>query len=93
MPVVISDEILQHAKLTEREALIEIACHLFDSQRVGKGLAARMAGLTRLEFEEELIRRGLPVIRYTEEMFEEDLKTLDILDTKRQREEGDAGRQ
>ena len=65
MPDVISDEILQHAKLTEREALIEIACHLYDAQLIGKGLAARMSGLTRLEFEDELVRRGLPVIRYT----------------------------
>jgi predicted HTH domain antitoxin len=70
MPVVISDDILQHANLSEREALIEIACHLYDAQRIGKGLAARLAGLTRPEFDDELVRRGLPVIRYTDHLFD-----------------------
>ena len=83
MPVVISDDILRHANLFEREALIEIACHLYDAQRISKGLAARMTGLTRSEFGKELVRRELPVIRYTEQMFDEDLRTLDMPEQKR----------
>ncbi len=92
MPATISDEFLQAAGLTEQEARIELACRLFDAQRIGKGLAARFAGLKRLEFEDELVKRGLPVIRYTEAMLDEDLRGLEALDRlNEQGENRDAG--
>ena len=34
MPVVISDETLKQAGLTEREAVVEIACRLFDAGKL-----------------------------------------------------------
>ena len=34
MPVVISDETLRAAGLSEREAAVEIACHLFDAGKL-----------------------------------------------------------
>ena len=77
MPLVIPDELLRHANLTEEAARIEIACRLFDAELIGKGMAGRFAGLSRSEFEEQLIRRGLPVIRYTQEMLDQDLQSLD----------------
>jgi predicted HTH domain antitoxin len=83
MPLTIPDEVLREANLTERDALVEFLCHLYDRQLIGKGLAARLVGMSRTEFEDELIKRGMPVIRYTEEMFEEDLKTLDYLQKRR----------
>src|SRR5438067_10785511 len=92
MPVIISDDILKEANMTERDATIEFACHLYDAQKIGKGLAARMAGLTRVEFEDELVKRGMPIIRYTEEMLQEDLKSLERFEELQQRERGgDAG--
>jgi predicted HTH domain antitoxin len=91
MPAIISDEFLRAAGLTEQEARTELACRLYDAQRIGKGLAARLAGLTRLEFEDELVKRGLPVIRYTEQMWEQDLRTLGLLNA--EGANGDAGRQ
>jgi predicted HTH domain antitoxin len=51
MPIVISDETLEQAGLTEREALIEIACRLFDVGKLHLWPAAKMAGLSRVEFE------------------------------------------
>lgn len=83
MPLVISDEMLESAKLTEQELRVEIACRLYDARRIGKGMAARFAGLTRSQLEDELVKRGLPVIRYTEEMWAEDLKALETLNEKR----------
>jgi predicted HTH domain antitoxin len=76
MPLVISDEALQAAGMTEQEAKVEIACRLFDAGKLTLGHASRMAGLSELEFEAELTQRGIPRYRYTEEMLEQDVATL-----------------
>ena len=76
MTIFIPDEILKEAGLTEREALIELACRLFDSERLAKPTAARLCGLERTEFEAELHRRGLTVYRTTLEEYEHDRKVL-----------------
>jgi predicted HTH domain antitoxin len=80
MPLTISDELLKDAGLTEREALIEFACRMFDADRLTKPMALRVSGLSRVEFERELINRGLPIIHYTEEMWEQDLEALAKMD-------------
>ena len=54
MPVVIPDEVLQETGLSEREALMEIACRLFDIGKLPLWPAAKLAGLTRSEIEAEL---------------------------------------
>ena len=79
MPVVISDETLKQAGLTEREALVEIACHLYDPGRLALWPAAKLAGLRRVDFEQELINRKIPVYRYTEQGLADDLAALDRL--------------
>ena len=76
MPVIIPDETLHAANLTERDAKIEIACRLFDAGKLTIGHAAQLAGLTEIEFENELHARGLPRFRYTAEMLDEDVETL-----------------
>ena len=76
MPLVISDEQLQKANLTEREARIELACRLFDIKKLELGAAAKFAGLSRAEFESELMDRKIPVIRYDVEDYEQDMHHL-----------------
>ncbi|HKI36001.1 MAG TPA: UPF0175 family protein [Gemmataceae bacterium] len=76
MPVVIPDEVLQQAGLSEREALIEIACRLFDAGKLYLPDAAKLAALTRVEMESELIKRNIPIYRPTAEDLREDLETL-----------------
>jgi len=76
MPVVIPDEILQQAGLTEREALIEIACRLFDASVMPLPTAGKLAGLTRVEMQTELIKRKIPIYRPTVEELMEDLENL-----------------
>ncbi|MDR3636980.1 MAG: UPF0175 family protein [Isosphaeraceae bacterium] len=76
MPVVISDETLQEAGLSEQEARVEFACHLFDQDRLTLWKAAELAGLTRPEFEEELSRRKIPLYRPTAEDVVDDLAAL-----------------
>jgi predicted HTH domain antitoxin len=83
MPLVISDEVLRQANLTEREALIEFACRLFDGGRLSIGHAARLAGLDVGEMEEALRARNLPRYRYTEAEFGQDLRALQKLEERR----------
>ena len=79
MPVVISDETLQQAGMTEREAVVEIACRLFDAGKLALWPAAKMAGLSRVEFESELMKREIPVYRPTLQDLKDDLATLERL--------------
>jgi predicted HTH domain antitoxin len=67
MTLTIPDDILQRAGLTEREVLIELACRLFDAERIGKGEATTLCRLSRVEFEAELIKRNLDVYHMTDE--------------------------
>jgi predicted HTH domain antitoxin len=76
MPVVISDETLQAAGLSEQDAKTEIACRWFDAAKLSFGQAALFAGLSKIEFERELFERGIPRIRYTEEKLENDIEVL-----------------
>lgn len=60
MPLLIPDELLAQAGLTETEARIEIACRLYDAGVLEQPSAVRLAGIDRVHFWEELRRRGLP---------------------------------
>lgn len=62
MPLTIPDDTLNDLKMDEREARIEIACRLFDADKLSKPAACRLTGLSRVEFEGELSKRGLPWI-------------------------------
>ena len=79
MPLTIPDERLQSAGMNEREARIEIACRLYDAGRLVMREATRWAGLTRTEFETELISRGLPLFWPTIEQLHADIAAMDRL--------------
>jgi predicted HTH domain antitoxin len=76
MTITIPDDVLKQAGLTERQALIEFACRLFDAGKLDFHTAGRLAGLSRVEFESELMSRKIDVYRPTEGEFESDLRTL-----------------
>jgi predicted HTH domain antitoxin len=79
MALVVSDKALQAAGLTEREALIEFACRLFDAGKLTLCLACELVELSRVEFERELVARKIPVYRPTVDDLQQDLATLDRL--------------
>jgi predicted HTH domain antitoxin len=79
MPLVISDEALHEAGLSERTALVEFACRLFDAGMLTLWSAAKAAGLSRGEFEHELFRRKIPVYRPGPDDLSDDLVSLDRL--------------
>ena len=76
MPVVISDETLKQTGMTEREAIVEIACRLFDAGKLHLWPAAQMAGMRRVEFEQELTDRKIPIYRPTLEDLAEEMAAL-----------------
>jgi predicted HTH domain antitoxin len=79
MPVVIPDEVLREAGLSEREALVEIACRLFDAEKLALWPAAKLAGLSRVEFEDELRLRKIPIYRPTVEDLRKEMAAMDRL--------------
>lgn len=75
MSVVIPDDILQSARMSEAQLKLEIAIMLFQQDKISIGKARRLAGINLLEFQHEIARRGI-CIHYDVEEFEEDIKTL-----------------
>lgn len=90
--MIIRDEILKQAGLIERDALIETACRLHDVEIFSKPSASRLCGLSRAEFETELVARNLPLVILTDDMLQEDPEALEKLRVKRANEDRSAGR-
>ena len=75
MSVVIPDDILTAAGISEAELKLEIAIMLFQQEKISIGKARRLAGMNLIEFQREIAIRGI-CIHYDVEEFEADLKTL-----------------
>ena len=56
------------------EMRLDLACGLFASGRVSRGVAARIAGVDRRSFDEALFSRHIGL--WTEETLAEDLKAI-----------------
>jgi predicted HTH domain antitoxin len=76
MPVTVSDEILQTARLSEAELRVEIAVTLFQQDRLTLGQAAEFAGVRQLDMQRTLASRRIP-IHYGLEDLEHDLATVE----------------
>lgn len=85
MSLTISDEELRDLGITEREARIELACRLFDLEKLHLWPAAQFAGLSRIEMEAELSRRNIPIYRPTIDDLKQDLAALDAMEARRER--------
>lgn len=75
MGMVIPDDILQSARMTEDELRREIELLLFQKEKLTLGQAGRLAGMDLLQFQHLLAGHGIPV-HYGVAEFEEDMKTL-----------------
>ncbi len=80
MPLTLSDDILQKAGMSVDEARVEIACRLFDAGKLDLWPAAQLAEMTRVEFEEELHRRRIPIYRPTLDDLQTELEAFDKLE-------------
>ena len=72
----VPDDVLRQLGATAGDALIEIACRLYETQRLKFDQAARLAGVPLETFARECSVRRIPVYWYTPEDLESDLNTL-----------------
>jgi len=75
MTVLIPDDIFRATRMTEDELKLEIAIMLYKEEKISSGKARAWTGLTVIEFQHELAKRGL-FINYDVKDFEADVKTL-----------------
>ncbi|HYE62301.1 MAG TPA: UPF0175 family protein [Phycisphaerales bacterium] len=88
MKVEIPDDILRAAGWSERDVLVELACRLFESEKIELPDAARLAGLDRVAVEGELKKRGIAPYRYTADDLELDLRSLARRQVRQQQRKG-----
>jgi predicted HTH domain antitoxin len=79
MPLVIDDEVLKKAGLSEQEARVELAVRLFEIGRLELWPAAQVAGMPKMDFVFELGSRGIDALRYGVDELNKDIETLDRL--------------
>jgi predicted HTH domain antitoxin len=75
MAIEIPDDILLATHMTPAELLQEIALALFEKEKLTLAQAARLAKMSRMEFQHLLASRKIPV-HYDVADFEADLETL-----------------
>jgi predicted HTH domain antitoxin len=75
MAVVIPDEVLQTARMTEAELFQEIAVLLFQKEKLTLAQASRLAAMPRIQFQHLLSSRKIPV-HYDIAELESDIQTL-----------------
>jgi predicted HTH domain antitoxin len=75
MSVVIPDEVLLTASMSEAELIQEIAVMLFQKEKLTLGQASSLVGMNQLAFQHLLASRQISV-HYDVEEFESDLKTI-----------------
>lgn len=78
MDLLIKEDILKKAEITAEELLIEIAVHLYDTERLSMGQARNLAQLDQISFQKELAKRDV-YIKYDVYDLETDLENLDKL--------------
>jgi predicted HTH domain antitoxin len=76
MDLIISEATLKAAEITGDELLIEIAVHLYDTERLSIGQAKNLVDMDHLTFQKELAKRNIH-IKYDEEDLDKDLKNLE----------------
>jgi predicted HTH domain antitoxin len=74
--LLVPDDVLKEAGIDEAEALVELACRLFEAGKLALWPAARLAGLDRTAMEEALASRGIPIYRPTLDDLSRDLSAF-----------------
>lgn len=81
MAIFITNDTLHRIDLDEEQTLLEFACWLYEKRRMSFGKARAISGKNHVEFQQALGDRGI-YMHYDIEDFEEDMKTLKILESK-----------
>ena len=79
--LIVPKEFLVSAGMSEDEMRIDLAAHLYAEKRLSMGKARELAGLDLISFQKELAKRNI-FIHYAAEDLQQDLETLEKLDSK-----------
>ena len=77
MPLLIKDQELNEAQITEEELRLEIAILLYQQNRLSTGKASEFANMNKILFLKKLAERKIAA-NYDSEEFKKDLETLGI---------------
>ena len=77
----VPDDVLREAGLDPHEALVELACRLFDAGKLTLSSAARLSGLDRIRMEDALLERGFALFRPTLDDVKDDLRAIERLES------------
>lgn len=77
MVITIPNAVLKSSGLTEDQVKLGIAISLFQMEILTLAQAAKLCGLHRMQFQQELAKRKIAV-HYGMDELEEDMKTLNI---------------
>ena len=77
--LVISGKTLHEIRLKPSELLIDLAVYLYDVEKLSMGRAKKLAGLSQIDFQKEMMKRNVR-IKYDIADLELDLKNLKGLD-------------
>jgi predicted HTH domain antitoxin len=75
MDLIISEKTLKAAEISADELLIEIAVHLYDTERLSIGQAKNLVNMDHISFQQELAKRNI-YIKYNENDLDTDLENL-----------------
>ncbi len=75
MSVVIPDDVLAAARMSEDELKLELAVLLFEKEKLTLGQASRLSGINFYQFQHVLASRNVS-LHYDVAEFESDLQTL-----------------
>lgn len=75
MDLLIKNDALKKAEITAEELLIEIAVHLYDTERLSMGQASALCEMNILSFQQALSKRDV-YIKYDIDDLETDLRNL-----------------
>lgn len=75
MDLVIKEEVLNQALISAEELVLEIAVHLYDTERLSLGQARKLTNLDLISFQKELAKRDIS-IKYDFNDLQTDLANL-----------------
>jgi predicted HTH domain antitoxin len=78
MQLILEDDLVNAARLTQEEARLAIAVSLFTQERLSLAYAARLAGLDRLTFQRYLAAHEIP-LHFGDAELDADLATVQWL--------------
>ena len=73
--LIISGDMLEELQISPTDLLIDLAVYLYDKERLSIGQAKKLAGLSQVEFQREMSKRGV-YIKYDMKDLEKDLDVL-----------------